>query len=88
MKIKYLFIYFYLFKQVGSSQIRCLRIINTIHGGDNSIEFKKIHYMPIEKIQFENISILIANGKGDKIPFDDSTQPSIIKLHFCKKKNV
>lgn len=71
--------------QVGFSQIRCLRIINSIHGGDNAIEFKRIHYMPIEKNQFENISILLTNGKGDKIPFNDSTEPSMIKLHFIKK---
>lgn len=74
--------------QVGFSQIRCLRIINTIHGGDNDIEFKKIHYMPIEKTQFENISILLTNGIGEKIPFDDSTHPTVVKLHFSKKKNV
>lgn len=74
--------------QVGFSQIRCLRIINTIHGSDNDIEFKKIHYLPIEKMQFENISILLTNGKGEKIAFGDSIQPTVVKLHFSKKKCI
>lgn len=72
--------------QIGFGKIRCLRIINSIHGGDNDIEFKNVHYMRIEKTQFENISILVADGKGEQIAFNDSTTPTIVTLHFIKKK--
>lgn len=72
--------------QVGFSQVRCLRIFtNPNQNSVQNILFENIYYMPVERNQFENISITLADDIGQKINFENSTKPTMVVLHFIKK---
>jgi hypothetical protein len=66
---------------LGDMQTRYLRII-PMKKNEFKFEFKNIEYCPIEQTYIESISILLADGQGNKIEFNDSFFPTYIMLHF------
>jgi hypothetical protein len=60
---------------------RCLRtFIHESKYCDNSC--KHIYYMPVEKHTFQDITILIADLNGKKIPFKSGEVPTNVVFHF------
>lgn len=72
--------------QIGFSQVRCIRLINTKRGEPNSLQFQNIQYHALDKTKFDNISILLANESGEKIEFHNNIMPTFVVLHFLKNK--
>lgn len=73
-------------RTIGNTESRYLRIIPCADAKGGCIEFKNIEYVPLEKTYMESISIIIADGKGEKIQFNTSTKPTYIMLHFKIKE--
>lgn len=72
-------------RSIGNTESRYLRIIPCADSKGGCIEFKNIEYVPLEKTYMESISVIIADGKGEKIKFNASTKPTYIMLHFKSK---
>ena len=70
---------------VGDSLSRCLRVVN-LNIGQHHQTFNPIHYYPVERKHLETIELLLADKRGEKIPFYSGEEPSIVVLHFIKKK--
>jgi len=47
-------------------------------------EFQNVQYVPVENRRFQEIRIEFLKIEGLHIPFDDSTMPTKVVLHFRK----
>jgi hypothetical protein len=66
---------------VGSQHARCLRtFIHETKYCDHT--FKHVYYIPVEKRAFQDISIVIVDLRGKKIPFKSGDVPVKVALHF------
>jgi hypothetical protein len=66
---------------VASQHARCLRtFIHETKYCDHT--FKRVYYIPVEKRAFQDISIVIADLYGKKIPFKSGDVPVKVVLHF------
>jgi hypothetical protein len=70
---------------VGDSMVPLLRMIN-ITGADGDIitQTFKPYYLPISKLDFDTIEILLCNEFGEELSFDRGS--CIVTLHFKKEK--
>jgi len=72
---------------VGDKTTRCLRVL--LHNGiAKMMQFKNIEYYQIENCHIRDISILMSDSSGYKIPFKPSAIPIYVTLHFRKKCNI
>jgi hypothetical protein len=63
---------------VGSQYTRCLRALTKY--GDRT--FNNVYYLPVEKRAFQKISIILADLRGNKVPFKSGVVPTKAVLHF------
>lgn len=61
---------------------KALRIIPHIDKSAIRLEFNHVEYYPIERTNFDSISILLANGNAENIKFNASKCPTYVMLHF------
>jgi len=47
-------------------------------------EFRNVYYVPVEQRRFQDIRIEFLTTEGLHIPFEDSTTPTKVVLHFRK----
>lgn len=72
---------------VGDKRTRCLRVL--LHNGvARMMQFKNIEYYPMENCDVRDISILISDSSGYKVPFKPSAIPIYVTLSFRKKRNI
>jgi len=45
-------------------------------------EFRNVYYVPVEQRRFQDIGIEFLTTEGLHIPFEDSTTPTKVVLHF------
>jgi len=59
-------------------------IIRVLHfnGKEKSIQFKNIEYYPLDIWSPNEISILITDSNGYKVPFETSAVSIFVTLHF------
>lgn len=70
---------------VGDSLVPLLRIVNiTGEKGQVITETFRPYYLPINKVEFDTIEVLLCNEFGEEIHFEQGQ--SIVTLHFRKKK--
>lgn len=73
----------------GDSWSKVLRTLNTSDGYVNyfckpcSVEFTQLHYIPVQKKNFDSIRIDIRDVAGKLMPFQHGTLS--VKLHFIKR---
>ncbi|QKS69578.1 hypothetical protein 4 [Drosophila-associated adintovirus 2] len=72
---------------VGDKRTRCLRILFH-NGAAKMMQFKNIEYYPIENCDVRDISILITDSKGYKVPFKPSSIPIYVTLRFRRICNI
>lgn len=72
---------------VGSKRPRCLRVLFT-NGREKFMQFRNVEYYPIENYSPNEISILITDSSGYKIPFETSSIPIFLTLHFRKRRKI
>jgi hypothetical protein len=65
-------------KFVGSQYTSCLQ--NLTKYGDRT--FNNVYYLPVEKRTFQDISIMIADLRANKVPFKSGVVPTKAALHF------
>lgn len=65
-----------------SQLVRALRIIPYAEMTQKRIEFRNVEYYPLERTNFDSISILITDAQGQRIPFKSSTTATYVQLHF------
>lgn len=87
----FLYIYTDIVKEryLADSMGRFLRIINIADDRQLSLrthQFTHVEYVPLEHLQFESISILLADSQGNRIRFDSSKTPTYVMLHFRKMR--
>lgn len=75
---------------VGHEKAQIIKIVNTAGGAKScafgevhTMEFQRMHYIPVMKKDFESISIDIRDCTGSYMPFRHGV--STVKLHFKKK---
>lgn len=66
----------------SSQLVRVLRVIPNVEMNQKRIEFSNVEYCPLERTNFDSISLLLADGQGKKIPFNASKTPTYVQLHF------
>jgi len=76
------------FMCVGDTKAPLLRVINmNVHDGQAiRLSFPDIHYVPVQKRQFETIDIRINTARGRLVPFE--TGRSVVILHFKRIYNL
>lgn len=70
-------------RHVGDQLSRCLKVI-PIKNCENFYRFERIEYFPLQTNILKDISILVTNGTGEKINFENSNIPTFCTLHFKK----
>ena len=73
---------------VGDTKAPLLRVLN-MNGNDGEtmrLSFPDIHYVPVQKRQFDTIEISINTARGRLVPFESGR--SVVKLHFKHTYNL
>ena len=71
---------------VGDSMVPLLRIVNiTGEFGEVVTQTFRPYYLPIDKLEFDIVEILLCNEFGEEIIFEEGQ--SIVTLHFKKTNN-
>ena len=80
---EYIYIYTDIIKPrfIGKDKTRFLRLI-PILDHENRIRFDHVEYCTLEQTYIDSISILITDGYGNRINFENSFIPTYIMLHF------
>ena len=66
---------------VGDSTVHSMR---TYAFSSCQHEFQNVYYVPVEQRRFQDIRIEFLTTEGLHIPFEDSTTPANVVLHFRK----
>lgn len=82
----YLFIYLDIIEPsfTGNQLTKCARSFLKENRNRLTLEFKNIHYFPLNYNNISDISVLIADQSGSKIQFVTSYLPNVVTLHFMK----
>jgi len=70
---------------VGDTKAPLLRIVamsDTNHGKVQTITFQNVHYLPLSKLSFDTIEILLKDHAGRNLPFASGTLT--VTLHFTR----
>jgi len=68
---------------VGDSKVRSMRTYVFLSSSSKcQHEFGNVYYLPVEKRKFQDIRIEFLTTEGLHIPFEDSTTPKKVVLHF------
>jgi hypothetical protein len=68
---------------VGSSYVRCLRVIQFPKPNNHHI-FDKAYYVPVELNSFQTVAIELVTKLGDLARISNSVKPTTVVLHFKK----
>ena len=81
-----MFIYTDLIKHrmIGDKLFQCIKMLVS-DGDEQLIEYKNPEYYPLQRLNFNSISISMLNDQGEKINFHPSSAPTMITLHFKKE---
>jgi len=69
---------------LGVSTVRCIRSFRLYPNAMCQHEFHNVQYMPVEQRRFQDIRLEFLTTEGLQIPFEDSTMPTRVVLHFRK----
>lgn len=70
---------------VGNTQVPLLRIVNiTGKEGEAVTQTFRPYYLPVSKLEFDTIEVLLCNEFGEEIEFDRGN--SVITVHFRPKE--
>jgi len=69
---------------LGDSTVRCIRTFQVYPNAMCQDEYQNVQYVPMEQRKFQEIRIEFLKTEGSHIPFDDSTMPTKVVLHFRK----
>ena len=69
---------------LGDSTVRCIRTFRLYPKIMGQHEFRNVKYGPVEQCRFQDIRIEFLKTEGLHIPFEDSTMPTKVVLHFRK----
>jgi len=69
---------------LGGSTVRCIRTIRLYPNAMCQYEFQNVQFVPVEQRRFQYIRIEFLTTEGLHVPFEDSTMPTKVVLHFCK----
>jgi hypothetical protein len=67
---------------VGDTLTRCL---HTVLYPDGYHIFDKVYYVPVEKSEFQTVSIEVLTKLGDIVPFPDSVKPLVAIPNFRRR---
>lgn len=73
-------------RPVGDALVPLLRTVPTMDK-DKPITFRtydKPHYLPVSRLQFDTVEILLTTDSGDKVPF--TAGRAVVTLHFRRKR--
>lgn len=82
-RLNFTFLYCDLIKSriVGDYYYQCLKVIPA-SSNEQLIEFNNVEYYPLQKSNFDSISLTLQNDEGEKIAFQTSINPTMVTLHF------
>jgi len=69
---------------VGYSTVRGMRTYVIPSSKSCQHEFRNVYYVPVEQRRFQDIRIEFLTTEGLHTPFEDSTTPTKLVLHFRK----
>jgi len=69
---------------LGDSTVRCIWTFRLYPNAMCQHEFRNVQYVPLEQRRFQDIRIKFLTTEGLHIPFEDSTKPTKVVLHFRK----
>jgi len=67
---------------LGDKTVRCMRTFPT--ASCRHLEFRNVHYVPVEQRQFQSIRIEFLTLEGLHVTFEDSETPTKAVLQFLK----
>jgi len=69
---------------LGDSTVRCIRTFLLYPNAMCQHEFQNVQYVPVKQRRFQDIRMEFLTTEGLHIPFEDSTMPTKVVLHFRK----
>ena len=73
---------------VGDTTVQLLRVVPVEgkHGEVVCKTYENVHYIPLQRKQFQTLEIYIRDDRGQRVPFECGK--SIVTLHFKRKPTV
>jgi len=69
---------------LGGSKVRCIRTFRLYPNAMCQHKFQNVQYVPVEQSRFQDIRMEFLTTEGLIIPFEVSTMPTKVVLHFRK----
>jgi len=69
---------------LGDNTVRCIRTFLLYPNAMCQHEFQNVQYVPVKQRRFQDIRMEFLTTEGLHIPFEDSTMPTKVVLHFRK----